>query len=300
MPKKLTYECVKEYFNDHGCELLEKEYKNCKTKMKYKCNCGDISEINFDNFKQGRRCKKCANTKLRKDRQFSFQYVYDYFEKQGCKLLEKEYINSHTKMKYRCKCGDISGIRLSNFKLGERCMKCGGNEKFTFKYVYNYFKEQDCELLEKKYINSKSLMKYRCNCKDINKISFSDFKDGHRCNKCGIKRTTGKNNYNYNPNLTDEDRILNRKLPGYEEWRKKVYKKDNYICRKCKTKKNDNNKYKKINAHHIKGYADNEDLRTKVSNGIVLCQECHNGFHSIYGKRNNNQQQLDEYFKVPT
>ncbi|MHA1469067.1 MAG: hypothetical protein ACTSSP_00750 [Candidatus Asgardarchaeia archaeon] len=300
MGKKLAYEYVEQYFKEHGCKLLEKEYKNCKVKMKYRCECGNINKINFDNFKQGRRCQNCANKQLRKDRQFSFQYVYSYFKKQGCELLEKKYINSHTKMRYRCKCGNISGIRLANFKLGERCTKCGGSEKFTFEYVYNYFKEQDCELLEKGYINSRTKIKYKCSCKNISTTKFYHFKNGHRCNKCGVERTTGKNNYNYNSNLTNEDRILNRKLPGYEEWRKKVYKRDNYICQKCKNKKDKNNKYKKINAHHIRGYADNKKLRTKVSNGRVLCQECHNGFHKTYGKRNNNKQQLNEFLNKKT
>lgn len=52
MGKKLTYEFVKNYFKEQDCELLETEYKNCDTKMKYRCKCGNESTIIFSNFKE--------------------------------------------------------------------------------------------------------------------------------------------------------------------------------------------------------------------------------------------------------
>ena len=59
--KKLTFEDVKQYFKDRGCELLEKEYKNCNTPMKYRCDCGnDECKIRFSKFKSGQRCRKCG------------------------------------------------------------------------------------------------------------------------------------------------------------------------------------------------------------------------------------------------
>jgi len=59
MSKKYTFEYVRKYFEERGCELLEIEYKNANTPMKYKCFCGNISKISFANFKRGQRCKKC-------------------------------------------------------------------------------------------------------------------------------------------------------------------------------------------------------------------------------------------------
>jgi hypothetical protein len=53
--KKLTYESVKKYFEDQGCELLSTEYKNSRTKMIYCCSCGNESEILWSNFKKGNR-----------------------------------------------------------------------------------------------------------------------------------------------------------------------------------------------------------------------------------------------------
>jgi hypothetical protein len=182
--KKHTYEYVKNYFEEQGCELLEKKYKNSKTKMKYKCSCGNESKICFNNFKYKHRCMKCGTKKASIKQSFTFKYVYNYFKEQKCKLLEKEYINNWTRMKYRCECGNISYIRFSDFKSEQRCLKCSGTEKYSYDYIYNYFKEHKCELLEKKYINNHTKMKYKCSCGNKSKIRFNSFKKGERCKMC--------------------------------------------------------------------------------------------------------------------
>ena len=48
-----------------------------------------------------------------------------------------------------------------------------------------------------------------------------------------------------------------------------------------------------LSAHHINNFSDHEDLRFVLSNGITLCDSCHNpnkigSFHNIYGTHNNN------------
>ncbi len=297
MRKKLTYEYVKNYFKKQGCELLEEEHKNAHHKMKYICNCGKENKISFANFKKGQRCKKCGGKKSANQRKYTFEFIYNYFKEQGCELLEKEYINSHAKMKYRCSCGNISKIKFGHFKNGHRCKNCCGLEKHLYSYIYDYFKNQGCELLEKNYINAHLKMKYRCNCGDIDKINFANFQNERRCKKCGYKKISGENHWAYNPSLTDEDRIDRRLIKGYSQWVKYIYKKDQYTCQKCETRKNNVGKYKKIYAHHIEGYAENKDLRLDKNNGITFCETCHIQFHKIYSKKNINRKQLEEFLK---
>ena len=124
-------------------------------------------------------------------KKLTFEFVQKYFEEQICELLETEYINAKTKMKYICKCGNESNITCGHFQQGKRCIKCSGREKLTLEYVRNFFKEQDCELLEKVYTNSNTKMKYRCNCGNESSISFDNFRSGYRCMKCsGNERLT--------------------------------------------------------------------------------------------------------------
>jgi len=55
-----SYQYVYDYFKNNDCFLLSAEYKNSSTLMNYQCACGNLAEICFANFKNGRRCKKCA------------------------------------------------------------------------------------------------------------------------------------------------------------------------------------------------------------------------------------------------
>ncbi len=291
MSKKFTLEYVKQCFKEQKCEMLEKEYKSNRTKMRYKCSCGNISEIVFSKFKRGQRCTECSGSK-----KHTYEFMKIYFKERGCELLEKKYKNCGTKMNYKCNCGNISKISFDSFKRGSRCKKCSGLEKHTFQFVKNYFKEQKCKLLEKIYVNCMTKMKYICSCGNKSKIRFNDFKNGKRCNVCGIKRMTekikGENNWNYNFNLTDEEREAQRSRLNdieYRKWRTKTYKRDNYTCQKCSQRGG------KLNAHHIESWGSNKKLRLKKNNGITFCEYCHKNFHKMYGYKNTNKQQLNKY-----
>lgn len=103
---------------------------------------------------------------------------------------------------------------------------------------------------------------------------------------------SGENNPNWNGGVSYnyEGRLSIECI----DWRKKVYKKDNYTCQCCGSKNSKGNRVT-INAHHIYNWSDYEELRYDVENGITLCDECHRKFHKIYGKRFNNKSQIEEF-----
>lgn len=59
--------------------------------------------------------------------------------------------------------------------------------------------------------------------------------------------------------------------PRYKSWRKEVYSRDQHKCQMtgCKYRG------KRINAHHIRKWADFPHLRFDINNGITLCHKCH-------------------------
>ena len=86
-----------------------------------------------------------------------------------------------------------------------------------------------------------------------------------------------------------------RSTVEYENWRNEVYKKDWYTCQCC-----GQSKEIKKQAHHLKSFAHNEDLRYDIDNGITLCEDCHyttipDSFHNLYGAIDNTPEQLEEY-----
>lgn len=62
---------------------------------------------------------------------YTIEKLKQIFYENKCKLLENEYKNNSTKMKYICECKNQSEIILKDFLRGKRCMKCKGNEKYT-------------------------------------------------------------------------------------------------------------------------------------------------------------------------
>lgn len=109
---------------------------------------------------------------------------------------------------------------------------------------------------------------------------------------------SGSNSPRWNPELTEEERLIERNYPEYRKWRNKVFKRDNYTCQCCGDEQGGN-----LVAHHILNYSEYEELRTDVDNGITLCGQCHKEFHDTFGYTNNDEQQLQmflmNYIKTP-
>ena len=104
----LSYEYVRNFFKENGCELISKEYKRCTEKLDYKCACGEFVSKSFANFRHRKKCKSCVGKKKR-----SFQEVKDFFEQRGCTLLTETYKNNNQELEYICICGKKSKFTLN-------------------------------------------------------------------------------------------------------------------------------------------------------------------------------------------
>ena len=160
MPKKYTIEFVSQYFKKYDCTLLEKTYINNNTKMRYICSCGNESITTFINFKRVSHCRECIIYKSK----LSYEFVSTYFKERGCTLLENTYINNYTKMRYICSCGNESSTTFTRFKRLSHCRDCSIKRKISYEFVSKCFKERNCPLLEKTYINDNTKMRYICLC----------------------------------------------------------------------------------------------------------------------------------------
>lgn len=126
---RFSFDHVKAWFQRNGCTLLESNYVNAATLMRYICHCGRESKISFCSFKAGVRCKKCATDKTARKRAFTYEFVRSYYQGQDCELLEHEYLNAKVAMRYRCSCGNESVTKFAHFLNGVRCRECGNVRK---------------------------------------------------------------------------------------------------------------------------------------------------------------------------
>lgn len=122
--QRFSLKTVQDYFKKYGCELLEAEYQNARTPMRYRCVCGTESQICFYSFKNGNRCKNCGGRKISEHFLLSHEQVKAAFASAGCKLLD-HYHRSRTPMRYICSCGKEATINWNNFSKGKRCWDCG-------------------------------------------------------------------------------------------------------------------------------------------------------------------------------
>jgi hypothetical protein len=109
-----------------------------------------------------------------------------------------------------------------------------------------------------------------------------------------IDPLNGERNGNWQGGITPENAKI-RNSHDYLEWKISVFKRDNYMCQCCGSKK-------KLEAHHIENFSSNPEKRFELNNGITMCSECHNpiykgSFHNTYGTTKNSVLQLREYFQ---
>lgn len=243
----------------------------------------------------------------------TFEQIKSYIESEegnGCVLLTTKeefnviYKNNETKLLIKCKCGENFLKGIHSFKKGQKqCKNCGrknGNEKHKKRVIV---KCDYCGKNIERTIGKMVYEKYFCDLKckgkwkslqmkgnKINEGRFLTDDIKKKISKANKGRLSGSNNPNYNPEMTDEERERGRKILGYQEFIKEVYKRDNYTCQKCGDNKGGN-----LVAHHLNGYDTFKEQRTDVNNGVTLCNVCHKEFHSLYGYGNNTKEQYEEW-----
>lgn len=119
-----TQKEAEEIFTSNGCQLLD-VYKNVTTKMKYVCKCGNTYSSSLSAFNRGHtQCKECSNKQIGNNHRHSYQYVYDYFEKNGFELLSKTYEFNDDPLDYICICKRKARGTFTHIQQGGKCIQC--------------------------------------------------------------------------------------------------------------------------------------------------------------------------------
>lgn len=122
------------------------------------------------------------------------------------------------------------------------------------------------------YVDDSTRIVVRCSCNKLFTTTVNEFvyDSKRQCNECGIMMKSGDKSTLWKGGITSEyERI--RKSKQYIHWKNNVFSRDNYTCQCCGGILNGS-----LNAHHINNFSDHEDLRFNISNGITLCNFCHN------------------------
>jgi very-short-patch-repair endonuclease len=169
--QRLNIEDIKsKIFEISECELLENVYINNRTKMTFRCECGETFKTSWEEFNRNtpnntnKKCNKCTN-------QYSWKYeeVVDYvIQNSNCKLLENEYKALHTKMRFQCECGNEFKATFREFRdrLKRRCGDCARVRSSFEEHIYNVLNKFKIEF-EEQYVYDDCI-----GVKGVNKMPF--------------------------------------------------------------------------------------------------------------------------------
>lgn len=177
---KASNEIIKQYVESFKYQLLN-EVEGSKEMMNLICPYGHRWDINFGDFKYGRRCSHC---KVEAKKQAQLQEMRKIMAKEKYTLLEEKYINNSTPMKTRCPLGHEFRISSANFKKGRRCSECYRFKKLDYDYVCDFFAEDGYKVLSQEYVSANKKLEVECSHGHKFEISYAKFYMGRRCSKC--------------------------------------------------------------------------------------------------------------------
>ena len=308
MPAKKTIEEVKKEFEKYSYTLLENEYINQSTKMRCICAGGHYIEVTYKSVKKYKGgCKKCGYEKLSKMHSHNYEDVKKMFEDRDYVLLENEYKNEQTKMKYMCKNHRDKELHISlnRLKRSQGCPYCS-KSKVDYDSIKEELEKDGYFFIDFEQVGKQSMIFYSCpnHPGEILHARPTDIRKGNRCKFCAYERRKGNNNCNWKGGIT---RLSNYLRHSAYYWKKEVTGNEELVC--FVTKEND----EEIEIHHLTpfylvrdavlkeyGYTGYEQIaelsrekldgiridieeKHKGIKGVPLKKSVHKKFHEIYG-----------------
>lgn len=308
----------KELFLKEGSEMLS-DYVGINFPVTFKCKqCGEVETLSsLDKvLKQEHRflCKKCqykirGENSAKKQRKYTKEVVARKLKEVGSVLLSYSDTGRRpfTASCLSCKEGVFSAPSSKKFfnnkqyrrVLCKTCLhKFISKPKITKAVVEDWLKGNGSKLI--KYRGNSLRIEFLCKqCGGVGSYySFSSLRRNNSsclCAKCRLENRCGENAYNYNPNLTEEDRKKKRiMLPEYLEWIKQIRI---AADKKCIIS---GERVKRGHCHHLFSWKKHPEVRFAVWNGVFLSPKEHYLFHIIYGRKEFTFQDFKAFYKEKT
>lgn len=187
---RLSVEQMKELAQSKGGKCLSTIYINSHTKLTWQCSVGHIWKAVPTSILRGSWCNICSTKRAAsKLRNRTIVDMKEIAQSNGGLCLSKEYVNSNTKLTWKCSKGHIWEAIPSSILRGSWCKVCKGLEKKDLAYYQDIAKKRNGMCLSKNYINAKSKLTWKCSEGHIWEAVPSHVQNGSWCPECyKIKR----------------------------------------------------------------------------------------------------------------
>jgi len=175
---KLNIEQMQELAEARGGRCLSPSYVNKKTNMKWACKKKHIWEAPASSIKhKGSWCPYCVG------RNKTIEDMHVLAESKDGRCLSKKYVNSDTKLKWRCKEHHEWYARPASISRGSWCPYCD-RKHVTIEDMQELAKIRGGQCLSKEYITSKTKLKWKCKDGHIWKAIPNKIQMGGWCRIC--------------------------------------------------------------------------------------------------------------------
>ena len=117
--EKLRYEERKNFYLQHGCQLISTKYIKTSDLLEYICSCGKNDIKTYSAFKTTPRCGEgdCAK--------YTVTDIENKYYEHGCILLDKiTSILRRNEYSFICHCGEEDNKKFTNFEINPQCSGC--------------------------------------------------------------------------------------------------------------------------------------------------------------------------------
>ena len=143
--------------NKRGGKCLSNKYVSATDNLLWQCELGHEWEANAANIKSGTWCPVCSGNK-----RLTIEDMHLIAKERGGKCLSKKYVNSSTKLKWKCSEGHMWEAMPSDIKFGKWCPDCAGTKRLTIENMQLIAMERGGKCLSKEYINNRTKLPWEC------------------------------------------------------------------------------------------------------------------------------------------
>ena len=136
---------MKKIAEERGGQCLSKRYENPKDKLEWKCHVEEhpLFKMNWNNVQQNKWCRLCGIKSAADAKRSNIEKMQKLAEARGGKCLSTEYINSYSKLRWKCGYDPhpVFLMEPQAFNMGQWCPSCstGRGEKICRAYFEQLF-----------------------------------------------------------------------------------------------------------------------------------------------------------------
>lgn len=126
---RLSMEEMQKLAKSRGGVCLSTEYVNNRINLKWKCKEGHVWGASAGNIKAGKWCPICGIKKTADKKRLTIEKMQEFANIKGGVCLSNQYIDAHTKLKWKCKEGHVWDAIPNSVQRGSWCPICARNRK---------------------------------------------------------------------------------------------------------------------------------------------------------------------------